>query len=137
VSFAAITLCIASQRVFIVVDFVIESVRKLYTFPPLLHFWPYFVTETLKSHSGFIVRSLHIDFDVSYTEVSQRFLDKDHLMISKVLTLLFVITAGVSKPYLFRSSHDFGKPRLKVWTVVVVMKHFGHTWICVCVCGHL
>jgi hypothetical protein len=29
VSFAAITLCVASQRVFVVVYFVIESVRKL------------------------------------------------------------------------------------------------------------
>jgi hypothetical protein len=29
VSFAAITLCVASQRVFIVVYFVIDSVRKL------------------------------------------------------------------------------------------------------------
>jgi uncharacterized membrane protein len=29
VSFAAVTLCIASQRVFIVVYFVIDSVRKL------------------------------------------------------------------------------------------------------------
>jgi hypothetical protein len=29
VSFAAITLCVASQRVFIVVDFVNVSVRKL------------------------------------------------------------------------------------------------------------
>jgi hypothetical protein len=29
VSFAAITLCVASQRVFIVVHFVIDSVRKL------------------------------------------------------------------------------------------------------------
>jgi len=29
VSFAAVPLCVASQRVFIVVDFVIDSVRKL------------------------------------------------------------------------------------------------------------
>jgi hypothetical protein len=29
VSFAVITLCVASQRVFIVVSFVIDSVRKL------------------------------------------------------------------------------------------------------------
>jgi hypothetical protein len=29
VSFAATTLCVVSQRVFIVVDFVIDSVRKL------------------------------------------------------------------------------------------------------------
>jgi hypothetical protein len=29
VSFAAIALCIASQRVFIVVDFVIDSIRKI------------------------------------------------------------------------------------------------------------
>jgi hypothetical protein len=33
VSFAAITLCIASQRVFIVVYFVIDSVRKLLDIP--------------------------------------------------------------------------------------------------------
>jgi hypothetical protein len=33
VSFAAITLCVASQRVFIVVDFVIDSVRKLLDTP--------------------------------------------------------------------------------------------------------
>jgi hypothetical protein len=30
VSFIAITLCVASQQVFIVVDFVIDSVRKLF-----------------------------------------------------------------------------------------------------------
>jgi hypothetical protein len=33
VSFAAITLCVASQRVFIVVYFVIDSVRKLFDTP--------------------------------------------------------------------------------------------------------
>jgi len=33
VSFAAITLCVASQRVFIVVHFVIDSVRKLLDTP--------------------------------------------------------------------------------------------------------
>jgi hypothetical protein len=33
VSFAAITLCVASQRVFIVVYFVIDSVRKLLDTP--------------------------------------------------------------------------------------------------------
>jgi hypothetical protein len=33
VSFASITLCVASQRVFVVVDFVIESVRKLLDTP--------------------------------------------------------------------------------------------------------
>jgi hypothetical protein len=33
VSFAAITLCVASQRVFIVVDFVIDSVWKLLDTP--------------------------------------------------------------------------------------------------------
>jgi hypothetical protein len=33
VSFAAITLCVASQRVFIIVDFVIDSVRKIWTHP--------------------------------------------------------------------------------------------------------
>jgi len=33
VSFAAITLCVASQRVFIVVYFVIDSVRKLLVTP--------------------------------------------------------------------------------------------------------
>jgi hypothetical protein len=33
VSFAAITLCVASQRVFIVVYFVIDSVRKLFVTP--------------------------------------------------------------------------------------------------------
>jgi hypothetical protein len=33
VSFAAITLCIASQRVFVVVYFVIDSVRKLFDIP--------------------------------------------------------------------------------------------------------
>jgi enhancing lycopene biosynthesis protein 2 len=37
VSFAAITLCVTSQRVFIVVVyFVIDSVRKLLTTPPYL-----------------------------------------------------------------------------------------------------
>jgi hypothetical protein len=34
VSFVATTLCVASQRVFIVVDFVIDSVRKLFDTPP-------------------------------------------------------------------------------------------------------
>jgi hypothetical protein len=33
VSFATITLCVASQRVFIVVYFVIDSVRKLLNTP--------------------------------------------------------------------------------------------------------
>jgi hypothetical protein len=33
VNFAAITLCIASQRVFVVVDFVIDSFRKLLDTP--------------------------------------------------------------------------------------------------------
>jgi len=33
VNFAAITLCVASQRVFIVVYFVIDSVRKLVDTP--------------------------------------------------------------------------------------------------------
>jgi hypothetical protein len=33
VSFAAITICVASQRVFIVVYFVIDSVRKLLDTP--------------------------------------------------------------------------------------------------------
>jgi len=33
VSFAAINLCIASQREFVVVDFVIDSVRKLLDTP--------------------------------------------------------------------------------------------------------
>jgi len=33
VSFAALTLCVASQRVFVVVDFVIDSVRKLLNTP--------------------------------------------------------------------------------------------------------
>jgi hypothetical protein len=33
VSFSAITLCVASQRVFIVVHFVIDSVRKLLVTP--------------------------------------------------------------------------------------------------------
>jgi hypothetical protein len=33
VSFAAITLCVASHRVFVVVDFVIDSVRKLLDIP--------------------------------------------------------------------------------------------------------
>jgi hypothetical protein len=37
VSFAAITLCVASQRVFVVVDFVIDSVRKLLDTPTYLH----------------------------------------------------------------------------------------------------
>jgi hypothetical protein len=42
VSFAAITLCVASQRMFVVVVyFVIASVRKLLDTPP------YFVSETL------------------------------------------------------------------------------------------
>jgi hypothetical protein len=36
VSFAAITLCVASQRVFIVVYFVIDSVRKLLDTPPYI-----------------------------------------------------------------------------------------------------
>jgi hypothetical protein len=37
VSFAAITLCVASQRVFVVVvDFIIDSVRKLLDIPPYL-----------------------------------------------------------------------------------------------------
>jgi uncharacterized membrane protein len=35
VSFTAITLCVASQRVFIVVYFVIDSVRKLLDTPTL------------------------------------------------------------------------------------------------------
>jgi hypothetical protein len=33
VSFAAITLCVASQQVFVVVDFVIDSVRKRFDTP--------------------------------------------------------------------------------------------------------
>jgi hypothetical protein len=33
VSFTAITLCVASQRVFVVIDFVIDSVRKLLDTP--------------------------------------------------------------------------------------------------------
>jgi len=33
VSFAAITLCVVSQRVFVVVDFVIDSVRNLLVTP--------------------------------------------------------------------------------------------------------
>jgi hypothetical protein len=33
VSFAAITLCVASQRVFVVVYFVIDSIRKLMDIP--------------------------------------------------------------------------------------------------------
>jgi len=39
VSFAAITLCVASQRVFIVVSvyFVIDSVRKLLDIPSYIH----------------------------------------------------------------------------------------------------
>jgi hypothetical protein len=38
VSFAAITLCVASQRVFVVVYFVIDSVRKLLDIPSyILH----------------------------------------------------------------------------------------------------
>jgi hypothetical protein len=40
VSFAAITICVASQRVFVVVvvvvDFVIDSVRKLLDTPPYI-----------------------------------------------------------------------------------------------------
>jgi hypothetical protein len=40
VSFATITLCVASQRVFIVVDFVIDSVRKLLDVPSYIgEFW--------------------------------------------------------------------------------------------------
>jgi hypothetical protein len=37
VSFAAITLCIASQRLFIVVDFVIDSVRKILDTPSYVY----------------------------------------------------------------------------------------------------
>jgi hypothetical protein len=42
VSFAAITLCVASQRVFIVVSvyFVIDSVRKLLDTPSYAHVLP-------------------------------------------------------------------------------------------------
>jgi hypothetical protein len=36
VSFAAKALCVASQRVFVVVYFVIDSVRKLLDIPPYL-----------------------------------------------------------------------------------------------------
>jgi hypothetical protein len=36
VSFAAITLCVASQRLFVVVDFVIDSIRKLLDTPVYL-----------------------------------------------------------------------------------------------------
>jgi hypothetical protein len=44
VSFAAITLCVASQRVFIVVSvyFIIDSVRKLLDTPSYIHFQRYF-----------------------------------------------------------------------------------------------
>jgi hypothetical protein len=38
VTFAAITLCVASQGVFIVVDFVIDSVRKLLDTSSYSHF---------------------------------------------------------------------------------------------------
>jgi hypothetical protein len=38
VSFAAITLCVASQRVFVIIDFVIDSVRKLLDTTPS-YFW--------------------------------------------------------------------------------------------------
>jgi hypothetical protein len=37
VSFAAITLCVASQRVFVIVYFVIDSVRQLLDIPSYLH----------------------------------------------------------------------------------------------------
>jgi hypothetical protein len=37
-SFATITLCVASQRVFVVVDFVIDSVRKLLDIPSYQRF---------------------------------------------------------------------------------------------------
>jgi len=37
VSFAAITLCVASQQVFIVVYFVINSVQKLLDTPSYMH----------------------------------------------------------------------------------------------------
>jgi hypothetical protein len=37
VSFAAITLCVASQRVFVVVDFVIDSILKLLDTPSYVY----------------------------------------------------------------------------------------------------
>jgi hypothetical protein len=37
VSFAAITFCVASQRVFVVVYFVIDSVRELLDTPSYIH----------------------------------------------------------------------------------------------------
>jgi hypothetical protein len=45
VSFPAITLCVASQRVFIVVYFVIDSVRKILDTPSYVH--TIYVTEVM------------------------------------------------------------------------------------------
>jgi hypothetical protein len=53
VSFASITLCVASQRVFIVVYFVIDSVRKLLVIPSYTSFPPYvLVAWCLIKHRG-------------------------------------------------------------------------------------
>jgi hypothetical protein len=65
VSFDAITLCVASQRVFIVVSvyFVIDSVRKLLVTPSYRScyprrdygFWEYFINELLPSNEGIFI----------------------------------------------------------------------------------
>jgi hypothetical protein len=45
VSFAALTLCVAAQRVFVVVDFVIDTIRK---------FWIHTRTGIPKKNSSFL-----------------------------------------------------------------------------------
>jgi uncharacterized membrane protein len=54
VSFAAITLCVASQRVFIFVSvyFVVDSVRKLWIHPSITQIS---VTDKVQLRAGFIV----------------------------------------------------------------------------------
>jgi hypothetical protein len=65
VSFAAITLCVASQRVFIVVSvyFVIESVRKLLDTPSyiqiIVSIFSYFITVNSHGFMGLFVSSSH------------------------------------------------------------------------------
>jgi len=48
VSFAVVTLCVASQRVFIVVYFVIDSIRKLLDTPSYMHFFFQYYNSCLK-----------------------------------------------------------------------------------------
>jgi uncharacterized membrane protein len=58
VSYAAITLCVASQRVFIVVYFIIDSIRKLLDTPSYRDVCP--AVDQLKLSSFLSVHSVHM-----------------------------------------------------------------------------